>query len=136
MILLLLTAALPSEAQYKLLLRGQPSPFDTAVAVEIHRYREEGLKLQYGQKLVDSLNLELYSTRVELRFADRIHFIDSTKISALEKSNTRKDSVNQVVAANVEKMIAIATKKEPLWKDPKVWVVVLLIFEITFHLAQ
>src|SRR5688572_25735081 len=46
--------------QYRLLVKGQPSPFDSAVAVRLDRYREETKKLAIGQQLVDSLTEEVF----------------------------------------------------------------------------
>ena len=81
--------------QYEKLVKGQPTTFDTAVAVRIDRYREEGLKLQLGEQLVDSLTNEVFSLyREQDLHSSEVKALDLT-INHLVIANERKDSVNQ-----------------------------------------
>lgn len=121
------TIALNSEAQYKLLTRGQPSPYDTAVAVEIHRFRLEGQKLKVGSALIDSLNRELFFMQGQLVFAARIRDIDSLQIESLERSSARKDSLNQVLVKSIN---AIPTADPKFWTKDKIGVGVLVLLNL------
>src|SRR5688572_19750416 len=116
--ILILAFGLNSEAfpQYEKLLKGQPTTFDTAVAVRIDRYRQEGNKLKLGEQLVDSLGKEIRGLRVEtaLHRAQEKNFINTTFM--LVKANNRKDSVNTLLKENFRQFSALATKQS---KDSK-----------------
>ena len=66
----LLATALSTEAQYRKLIHGERNPFDTAVAVEISRYRVEGMYFTRSKVLLDSLNNE---ARILTREVDSLY---------------------------------------------------------------
>lgn len=80
-------------AQYQKLLRGQPSPFDTAVAVRIDRYRVEGLKIKLADHLIDSLLLEIKGLHREVFLGDSAARIQTLQVHLLTTATIRKDSV-------------------------------------------
>jgi len=127
-VILLLATALNSKAQYKFLLRGEPSPFDSAVAVRLDRYRVEGLKLSMGQDLIDSLVAEIYSIQFEGKLADSIHTLDVVTIAVLNKAVQRKDSVNTVYYNNFVKLAGMPPPSKPFFKQPTTWIIAASVF--------
>lgn len=130
--LLLLTTALTSEGQYFKLLKGQSSPFDTAVAIQINRYRLETVKLKLADRLVDSLISEIKSLHRETSLDDSLHLANARTILILSKGNERKDSVNHVLQNNINAMAAI--KPTPMFKQPATIGITILILLELIHL--
>lgn len=130
--ILILVFALNFDAfpQYTKLTRGQVNPYDTAVAVRIDRFREEGLKLRLGQQLVDSLVAEIYSLQFEVQLSDSLQAINWQTIRSLYTANERKDSVTLVLAGNVNKLSVIAERQTKWYNDPKTYVIALVAYEI------
>ncbi len=119
-------------AQYKKLTFGQKSPFDTAVAVRIDRYRLETQKFKLADKLIDSLSWEVKSLYREVSISDSINDRSDVQIYFLQKSNQRKDSINAVVNKNFKQLLEIANKKEPWYKKYEgVAVVTVVVIELT-----
>lgn len=119
-------------AQYKKLTFGQPSPFDTAVAVRIDRYRLETKKFKLADKLIDSLSWEVKSLYREVSIADSINERSDMQIYFLQKSNLRKDSIINDVNKNFKQLFEIANKKEPWYqKYAGVAVVTVVVIELT-----
>ena len=55
---ILLGLALTSEAQYKFLLQGEESPFDSAVAIHLPKYRVESDLLKKYPQVIEGLQKE------------------------------------------------------------------------------
>lgn len=121
--MLCLAAALSSEAQnnsyYHLILKGQPSPFDTAVAVRIDRYRLESLTMKAHRELIDSLVAEILSLHVELSLAYQSNAYDSAIMTRMDARSARQDStihiMNESIKQIVKKVDAIPVKT--FWND-------------------
>jgi hypothetical protein len=116
--------------QYAKLTKGQPNPFDTAVAVRIDRYRQEGLKLRIGNQLVDSLIREIFSLHSEIKIGDSISMLNARTIAILSASNTRKDSINQVIKTDFNKLYGIAEEQNKWYRRPEYYVGAFIVFEL------
>jgi hypothetical protein len=106
-----------ASAQYRKLLRGEKSPFDTAVAVRIDRYRLETKKFKLFKQLEDSLSIEINSLEKEVILSDSINAESQKQITILEKANARKDSVNHILNKNFN--AAIQQSLKPWYKKPE-----------------
>lgn len=51
-----------SNAQYTLLTKGEANPYDSAVAVEIHQYRKESLKMAKADSIVKNFQVYVATT--------------------------------------------------------------------------
>lgn len=130
-ILILVTVPIfEASGQYIKLLKGQPNPFDTAVAVRIDKYRQEGLKLKLGQQLVDSLILEIGGLYHEIRIGDSINSINQKSIYILTKANARKDSVNNIIYNGFNEVHDIAMNQNKWYRRPEIFLVAIVIFEL------
>jgi hypothetical protein len=130
-ILILATAPIfNASGQYVKLLKGQPNPFDTAVAIRIDKYRQEGLKLKLGQQLVDSLISEIGSLYHEIRIGDSINAINQQSIYILTKANVRKDSVNGVLYNSFNEVHDIAISQNKWYRRPETVLAAVIIFEL------
>lgn len=129
MTLTLLTAQnFNASAQYRKLLLGEKSPFDTAVAVRIDRYRLETKKFKLFKQLEDSLSIEIKSLQNEVDLCDSIRTKSEDQISILQKANTRKDSVNHVLNKNFDALFKQIEK--PWYKKPETLLYVVITLEI------
>lgn len=109
-----------SNAQYRLLKKGEPNPFDSAVAVRIDRYRLETKKLNLADQLVDSLKSELFkSLESNARRDTALHTMRS-QIVNLSAASTRKDQVIDDLNGNIKAMVAVLPKKN-LFSRNEVW---------------
>jgi len=127
---LLFLIALTSDAQYVKLTRGQPNPFDTAVAVRIDRYRAEGLKFKLADSLIDSLILEIKMLHTEVKLADNLAAMDRITVATLTKSIERKDSVNRVVTTEFNRLFGLIEEEKIWYKRPEYFVGALIILEV------
>lgn len=128
--MLLLLNVQNSSAQYTRLFKGQPSPYDTAVAIRIDIYRIETKKLKYGKTLIDSLSLNIESVNKELHLSDSLVTIQHRELKRLSSVLHGKDSINQ----NLFKLNTVSTsiakkalEKKDWHKDPKTWGLILLL---------
>jgi len=112
-LIFLIAQIFEASAQYKKLTKGQPNPFDTAVAVRIDRYRAETLKLKFASTLVDSLIKEIDGLYKEIAVTDSVNFLYNKQVFILQTANIRKDSVNQVLYNDFKTLYDIHTKEKP-----------------------
>lgn len=122
--------ALTSNAQYAKLTKGQPVPFDTAVAIRIDVYRIETKKLRYGQQLVDSLLQEIKSLHWESKLADSLTVLDRFTIAAQASTIQRKDSVNHLFKQDFDRLYGLVKPEKVWYKKPEVLLWALLLTEI------
>lgn len=116
----LLTTALTSDAQYRKLTRGQPMPYDTGVAVEISRYRVEGLYIKKSKATIDSLNLEakiltqeVDSLYAEIAVADSLYRTEAAKTVILSDSYKKLSEDTHRISELFDQM---ANKKKPWYE--------------------
>lgn len=109
------------ETPYKLLLKGEASPYDSAVAIEINRYRQETVKLRTAETVIESLQEE-----VELQKLTSIKYKElaeqrSLSIDLLQREVERKDKLNQKLVddsiAGLEKAL-----NRKWFEKPEIWV--------------
>lgn len=136
MIFVLANAPTSNGQYYQKLLKGQPSPFDTAVAIHIDRYRDESLQLNLHQQLVDSLVREIFSLNLEIRTGNEQFMINEELIRTLDARDLRQDSVNRVFKQSIDKMATtIENTSKPI--GPTEYglaaVFLLLLFDILFN---
>lgn len=140
-LIVLLANALTSNAQinsyYHKLLKGQPSPFDTAVAIQISRYRQESIQLRWHRELTDSLKNEIASLHLELKTSYQQNAINNSLFDRLAARDARRDSVNQQLKTSIDKMFttvdAMDDKKIGLTEYGIATVIVLLLLNLLFN---
>ena len=126
----MLLSVLSSEAQYTKIIKGQVSPYDTAVAIRIDVYRLETKKLKYGNALIDSLTANMESISKELELANQLISTQVKERIRMTKVIHGKDSINQQLfklnmACNV--VATKALRKKDWHRDHKTWVMGVLI---------
>ena len=99
-------------AQYELLIKGQATSFDSAVAVRLDRFREEGQKLKLGQQLVDSLGQEVESLTRENALQGSIIQSNNFTIAQQALALHRKDSVAILTNTYFKRLTAIVSDEE------------------------
>lgn len=113
-IILSTLTCLTSSAQYKLLLRGQPSLFDSAVSVELTQYRALRFKLTTAEQYIASLNSEIDSLRAE---NNALHML-SGQLAQINEKQVQFQQVNEKSFADLNgkfnNLLTEATK-------PKKW---------------
>lgn len=109
---------LTSSGQYKLLLKGQPSPFDTAVAIHIDRYRVETHKLRLADTLIRELIFENTSRLHERQMNDSLSVARMFVMRELTQSNIRKDVTIATLNTNYNKLFHEATLPKRWYEDP------------------
>lgn len=109
---------------------GEPTPFDTAVAVRIDRYRVEGLKLRLGQQLVDSLISEIKGLTWEIKLADSIHLVDESTIRILALANARKDEANHDLKTEFDRLYGVIQDQNKWYKRPQVYLGAFVVVEL------
>lgn len=87
----------PSSGDYRLTLRGEPSPFDTSVNIYLPTYRKIRLKIQDGGYLIDSLGLEIRSLSRGLEISDSLQIVLNEENQVLRGANVRKDSTIMIL---------------------------------------
>ena len=121
---------------YKLLLKGERSPYDSAVAIELPTYRFETQKLQLGDQLIDSLLVEIDSLREEARLSEVVISSQERVIETQGKTISRTDSTLNRIDANYDKLHEIATAPEPLLDRVPSWLVAVIGLVIGLLIAQ
>jgi hypothetical protein len=113
---------------YKLLIKGERSPYDSAVAIELPTYRFETDKLQLGDQLIDSLVVEIDSLRGEARLAGIV--IDSQEhiIDIQVKTINRTDSTLDRIDENYKALVAVVTAPDPWYERVPGWIIASLAF--------
>lgn len=133
--ILILGFVLTSEASaqtdlYRLLIKGQPSPFDSAVAVRLDRYREETKKLALGQQLVDSLSEEVIGLLRENSLHVSAYKSQYYTISELVIANERKDSVNRQLKTYFKKLDTLTEDQKKFQKGATYVLGAVIVLEI------
>ena len=123
-------ATAQQENLYRLLIKGQPSPFDSAVAVRLDRYREETKKLALGQQLVDSLTEEVFGLYRENALHVSAYKSTYFTIDQLVQANERKDSVNRQLKTYFRKLDTLTEDQKKFQKRTTLVVAGVVLLEI------
>jgi hypothetical protein len=91
---------------YHLLRKGEPSPFDTAVAVKIDRYRLESMTMKRHRELTDSLVAEIFSITAELTTAYKSNAYGSAMLERMDARSIRQDSTISIMKTSIDGIVA------------------------------
>lgn len=123
-----------AQSPYKLLLKGEKSPYDSGVVIHLPTYRIETKKLKSADALIDSLLSENKSLGDEVTIDNEIRKNDIFIIDTQAKALVGKDSAIVGLSQNYNELHKIATAPIPLFQRPAViWTtagVMFLLFEI------
>lgn len=123
-----------AQSPYKLLLKGEKSPYDSGVVIHLPTYRVETLKLKSADVLIDSLSSEIKSLSGEVAISDSIRKNDKFIIEVQAKALNGKDTTIAALAGNYNELHTIAIAPDPFFQRPAViWTtagVMFLLFEI------
>lgn len=111
---------------YRLILKGQPSPFDSAVAINLPIYRLESEKLKLGSELIDSLGQEIRSLYQTIQISDSLYRLSQIENRALSAAYLQKDSLatsylNLYHDADKRAQEYLNNNKRTWIEDPKTW---------------
>ena len=113
---LFLLIGLSSKAQYRLAVKGDRVGYDSAVVVELNRYRLESKLLNTRKSAIDSLRLEVELLYQQLAFRDTIRSVTILEVSKLNERISAKDAVIEKQQADINFFYQEATKPRG-WKD-------------------
>jgi len=104
-----------------LLTKGARSPYDSAVAIRLDRYREETFKLNFGDMLIDSLARELSLVRAIREdqsnvVASQTYIIQANADALLECQSTTAD-----LKTNYNDLYRLATEGDKWFNDGNFW---------------
>lgn len=114
-------------SQYKLLTRGQPSPYDSAVAVRLDQYRKETQKIDLGERLIDSLKAELAAMRIFVIHKDSLTFIDRATILQQARTIDRQQITIDDLNFNIQRVAKLGVASTgktilgKLFRKPEFW---------------
>src|SRR5688500_14284283 len=112
----LIALAIEAQGQYRLVTRGEPSPFDSAVLIRIDRYRAESLKFELADKLIDSLNFELRLMTTSLSRRDTAIANLIERITRQGKTIDRQQIVIADLNYNIQRALRMQEGKTILGK--------------------
>lgn len=108
----------------RLLIKGQPVPFDSAGVIDLPTYRTIRTKLTIGDQLVKGLRKENDSLRAEIKLADTI----ISKQNTLEKKQDQFAAENRIAFNELnktfDKLLTEADKPKKWYQKPVTWVIV------------
>lgn len=110
--------ALTSSGQYKLLLHGDPSPFDTGVVITINRYRLETRKLRLADTLIHQMIFENNSRIRERALEDSIKVHQVLMMRTLAQGSKDKDETIKTLNTNYNSLFHQATIPKRWYEDP------------------
>lgn len=113
---------------YKLLLQGERSPYDTAVAIELPTYRFETWKLQTADQLIDSLSVEIDSLYQERQLSATVIQSQEHIIDIQVKTINRTDSTLDRIDENYKALVAVVTAPDPWYERVPGWLIAVLAF--------
>ncbi len=128
--MILVTVPIFSYGQYALLLKRQQSPYDSAIAVQITRYRLESLRFKYCDSLVNSLKNNIFIANKEIELLNKTLYFSNQQNKILFESSARKDKINQQLQKNFDLLSKELNRKKKFYNDPKLWSVATFIFTI------
>jgi len=105
-----------SDAQYKLLTRGEPSPYDSGVVTRLDRYREETKKFDLADKLIDSLKAEINSMSIYSFRKDTTILIMTRMNAEQTKTISRQQITIDDLNFNMKRIIRMTEGKTILGK--------------------
>jgi hypothetical protein len=126
----MLLAALISEAQYKLLKKGESSPFDSAVAVQIKTYRLEGQLIKQQKALSDSLISEINGLYSEIRILNEINANNLAVSHAVSERLLQKDAECADCMKLLVEVQAKAAKPPNWYLRKETWAIAALILGV------
>lgn len=130
MLIVLIACCLPglnfeahAQGPYKLLLRGEPSPFDTAVAIQVQTYRRETAKMAADDRLIKGLNRTVESYQKTIEQVKRAREVDGRIIAEYEQQQKQDAAVKADLYVQVDQLLEQANKqrKPGFFEGPKFW---------------
>lgn len=112
---LFLLIALSSEAQYTLLLKGQPSPYDSGVVIQIKTYRIETRHLKTADDYIKSLNQTIDSLNATIGVKMDINKSLQFEVKEINKNlKLSHDNFSQL-GKKFDDLYVVATKPKKGW---------------------
>jgi len=110
---------------YTLLTRGQPSPYDTAVAIQVKTYRTETLKMEQADKVINDLQISnnylkqtLYQAELKSKQSEAVQakIISEQGKQMAEDAKTKEDFKRQF-----DKLAKVANRPRGFFRSPALW---------------
>ena len=118
-LLTLLAIAQTSKAQYTLAIKDQLVPYDSAVIIELDKYRQETNVINLQSELIDSLRQETESLYKEIDKSSELNSVALSKISILVEQSIEKDKFIQDQSTTINNLYEESLKPTPIWN--KTW---------------
>lgn len=119
----LISEAQPTEIYYRLMLKGQPSPFDSAVVIRIDRYRQETYQEKVMRNLIAGFHQEVDSLRAQIFIKNEtLETIQIQNMALRENLDSVKVTVNRL-SGKFDDLFKKADNKpsDPWWETWWVW---------------
>lgn len=112
-----------AQAQYTKLVKGEPSPYDTAVAVRVDVYRLETQKMVAADKVIAGQRATIDAQMRAIENAQKKSKIDAKTIKELEAQVEQDAIIKEQLHADYVALEKIANKRPSIFKSPKLWAV-------------
>lgn len=111
-----------SEAQFQLILKGKPSPYDSGVVIELPHYRVIRYKLSTADTYITALKKQVDSLQAEVKIWDELNLKFQALDSAQELSRQRNEQSFKELNKSFDKLLSEATKPKKWYEKPIVWI--------------
>jgi hypothetical protein len=110
-------------SNYKLLTRGKPCPFDTAVAVQIKTYRLESRKFEIQDSLNTSLQAQVKTLEAGIKKAQKISAVSDSISEVRLNLLTAKTTYATALASENQKLKSNLAKSSKWYRQPMPYLV-------------
>jgi hypothetical protein len=101
---------------YTFSLKGRPSPYDSAVTIQIAEYRKIRIKITTADSLVDALSSEINQLLTLVDKQDQANRILLDLTSRQEKTIARKDETIQDLSGQFDKLYETTVSKKKFYQ--------------------
>ena len=105
-----------------MILKGKPSPYDSAVVIDLPQYRVIRYKLTTADTYILSLKKQVDSLKSEIKIWDELNLKFIALDSANEVSRQRNEQSFKELNKSFDRLLSEATKPKKWYEKPIVWI--------------